>query len=464
METAPGGDSATLNATYTSLSADDDGESLQRLVADLYACCQRVAGDGIRATLAALRTYIPLTVHEVRSGTQILDWTVPPEWKLREAHITHHSGKRVVDALNSNLHVAPYSAPVRARMPLAELRRHMFSDRERFDWIPYGSSHPSDAWGFYLSNRELEALPEGEYDVCIDSCLEPGQLTYGECLVRGRSFEEVLISCHLGNPCIPNDNLSSVAVATALAQRLHSKRTRYSYRLLFIPSTIGSIAWIALNQSRLFRIKHGLVLTQLGGFGQPSYKVSRHGDAEIDRIFAFVLGETGDAFQIESFSPCGQDERQYGSPGLDLPVGRFMRARAALTPQDHASNGDLTTVHAEPLHDSFVKLRSVIDILEHNRCYLNQKPYCEPQLSKYGLARFRSGRSAAAHRHALLWVLNYSDGENTLLDIAARAGLRWSDIKHAASALRACDLLKLAGRQTSRRPQRNPRRLASSAP
>jgi len=462
METAPGGVSAKLNAPYTRLIADDDGESLQRFVADLHACCQRAAGDGIRATLAALRSYIPLTVHEVRSGTQILDWTVPPEWKLREAHITNHSGKRVVDALNSNLHVVAYSAPVRARMPLADLRRHLFSDRERFDWIPHGRSHPSDAWGFYLSNRELEALPEGEYDVCIDSCLEPGQLTYGECLVRGRSFEEVLISCHLGNPCIPNDNLSSVAVATALAQRLHSKRTRYSYRLLFIPSTIGSIAWIALNQSRLFRIKHGLVLTQLGGFGQPSYKVSRHGDAEIDRIFAFVLGETGKAFQIESFSPFGQDERQYCSPGLDLPVGRFMRARAALTPQDHASNGDLTAAHAEPLHDSFVKLRSVIDILEHNRCYLNQKPYCEPQLSKYGLARFRSGLSAAAHRRALLWVLNYSDGENTLLDIAARAGLRWSDIKHAASALRACDLLKLAGRQTSRRPQRNPRRLVSS--
>lgn len=452
-----------MNATYTDLSADDDGESLQRFVAELYAHCQHAAGDGIRATLAALRTYIPLTVHEVRSGTQIFDWTVPLEWKLREAHITHRSGKRVVGVLNSNLHVVAYSAPVRARMRLAELKRHIFSERERFDWIPHGGSHPSDAWGFYLS-KELEALPEGEYDVCIDSCLEPGQLTYGECLVRGRSFEEVLISCHLGNPCFPNDNFSSIAVATALAQRLRTKRTRYSYRFLFIPSTVGSIAWIALNQSRLFRIKHGLVLTQLGGLGQPSYKVSRHGDAEIDRIFAFVLGETGEAFQIEAFSPFGQDERQYCSPGLDLPVGRFTRAPAMLTPEGHASTGDLTTVHAAPLHDSLVKLQSVIDILEHNRCYLNQKPYCEPQLSKYGLARFRSGLSAAAHRRALLWVLNYSDGENSLLDIAARAGLHWSDIKHAASALRACDLLKLAGRQTSRHPQRNPRRLVSSRP
>jgi aminopeptidase-like protein len=462
MQTGPGGDSATLNAEYIELSADDDGESLQRFVADLYDGCQRAGGDGIRATLAALRSYIPLTVHEVRSGTQIFDWTVPLEWKLREAHITDPSGKRVVGALNSNLPVVAYSAPVRARMPLAELKGHIFSEREHFDWIPNGRSHPSDAWGFYLSNQELEALPEGEYDVCIDSCLEPGQLTYGECLVRGRSFEEVLISCHLGNPCFPNDNLSSIVVATALAQRLRSKRTRYSYRFLFIPSTVGSIAWIALNQSRLFRIKHGLVLTQLGGLGQPSYKVSRHGDAEIDRIFAFVLGETGEAFQIEAFSPFGQDERQYCSPGLDLPVGRFMRTRAALTAEDHASNGDLTAAHAKPLHDSLAKLRSVIDILEHNRCYLNQKPYCEPQLSKYGLARFRSGLSAAAHRHALLWVLNYSDGENSLLDIAARAGLHWSDIKHAASALRACELLKLADRQPSRRPQRHPRRLASS--
>ena len=454
-----------MNATYTDLSADDGGEALQRFVADLYARCQRAAGDGVRATLAALRTYIPLTVHELRSGTQVFDWTVPPEWKLHEAHITHHhSGKRVVADLDFNLHVVAYSAPVRARMPLAELQRHIFSERERFDWIPHGRPHPSDAWGFYLSKKEQEALPDGEYDVCIDSGLESGQLTYGECLVRGRSFEEVLISCHLGNPCFPNDNLSSIAVATALVQRLRSKRTRYSYRLLFIPSTIGSIAWIALNQSRLFRIKHGLVLTQLGGLGQPSYKVSRHGDAEIDRILAFVLGETGEAFQIEAFSPFGEDERQYGSPGLDLPVGRLMRTRAALTPQDHASNGDLTAAHAKPLHDSLVKLRSVIDILEHNRCYLNQKPYCEPQLSKYGLTRSRSGLSAAAHHHAMLWVLNYSDGENTLLDIAARAGLHWSDIKHAASALRACDLLKLADRQPSRRPYRNARRFVSKGP
>ena len=443
----------TLNSTYSSLSSDDGGQSMCRFVADLYANGRNDVGDGIRSTLAMLRAHVPITLHEVQSGTQMFDWTVPPEWKLREAYIQDPSGARIVDASNRGLRVVGYSAPVRARMPLAELRRHIFSVRERPDWLPHGRSHGSEAWGFYLSDDEARALPEGDYEVCIDSWLEPGHMTYGECLLRGRSHEEVLISCHLGNPCFPNDNLSGIAVAVALAQRLLAKKTRYSYRFLFIPSTIGSIAWIVLNQSRLFRIKHGLVLTQLGNSGEAAYKMSRHGDAEIDRAFAHVLRESGQAFKIEPFSPCGHDERQYCSPGLDLAVGRFMRASSPGVLQDQTGKNDPTSVQADALHDSLAKLMSVIDVLEHNRCYLNQNPFCEPQLSKYGLAQFRVGASAAEHRSALLWVLNYSDGGHTLLDIVTRANLPWKAVKHAAHALSACGLLKPVPRSGQRKRQ-----------
>lgn len=438
---------------YASLSSDDGGESMYRLVTELYPSHRSAAVDCNRATLATLRAHLPITVHEVQSGTQIFDWTVPPEWKLRDAYIRHRSGEHIVDVSNVNLHVVDYSAPVRARMPLAELRHHIFSAPERPDWLPHRRSYHSDAWGFYLSQEELRCLPEGEYEVCIDSWLEPGHLTYGECLLRGRSLEEVLISCHLGSPCFPNDNLSAIAVATALAQRLLSRKTRYSYRFLFIPSTIGSIAWLVLNQSRLFRIKHGLVLTHLGASGEPAYKMSRNGNAEIDRAFAHVLKEAGQQFTIEPFSPCGHDERQYCSPGLDLPVGRFMRAPTPFTAQDHG----LTSIQAKYLHDSLVKLLSVIDILEFNRRYLNQSPYGEPQLSKYGLAQFRTGPFAAEHNRALLWVLNYSDGAHTLLDIVTRANLHWDAVKHAARALCACGLLKPADRSASRSPHKKRR-------
>ncbi len=435
---------------FASLGAEDGGESMHRFVSELYASAPDADGDGIRATLAMLQAHVPITLHEVQSGTEIFDWTVPPEWKLHRATIKDPSGNCVVDASSSPRCVVRYSMPVQARMPLAELRRHIYSTREHPDLMPHGDSYGSEAWGFFLTEEESLALPEGEYEVDIDASLEPGHMTYGECLLRGRSLEEVLISCHLGDPSCPNDNFSGIAVAAALAQRLLSKKTRYSYRFLFIPSTIGSIAWIVLNQSRLFRIKHGLVLAQLGNSGEAAYKMSRQGDAEIDRAFAHVLKESKQKFKIEPFSPLGHDERQYCSPGLDLAVGRFMRAPSPTAPHDETARSDLRCVHAESLHDSLVKLMSVVDILEHNRCYLNQNPFCEPQLSKYGLAQFRVGPSAAEHRRALLWVLNYSDGAHTLLDIVTHANLRWKAVKHAAQALSARGLLKSADRSAVR--------------
>jgi aminopeptidase-like protein len=448
---------------YSGLRADDGGLSMHRFVSELYAASADTEGDGLRRTLAMLQAHVPITLHEVQSGTEVFDWTIPPEWKLREAYIADASGNRVIDASGSPRRVVRYSAPVHARMPLTELRRHIYSVRERPDWMPHGDPPRLDAWGFYLSQEELLALPEGEYEVSIDSTLEPGHMTYGECLLRGRSLEEVLVSCHLGDPTCPNDNFSGIAVAAALAQRLLSRKTRYSYRFLFIPSTIGSIAWIVLNQARLFRIKHGLVLAQLGHAGEPAYKMSRRGDAEIDRAFTQVLKESRHKYKIEPFSPLGHDERQYCSPGVDLAVGRFMRQHPFAASHDDTAKSDLSCVDASSLDDSLAKLLAVVDVLEHNRCYLNQNPFCEPQLSKYGLAQFRVGASAAEHRRALLWVLNFSDGAHTLLDIVEHSNLSWKAVKHAAQALSARGLLKSADRSGALRKRRKPGALQLAA-
>ena len=424
------------------LSADDDGRSMHQFVAKLYPICRSITGHGVRKTLDLILEHIPLTVCEVPSGLQVFDWTVPFEWNIRDAYIKNSVGERIVDFRASNLHVLGYSIPVQRRIGLSELREHLFSDPEHPDWIPYRTSYYKPAWGFCLPHRQLLALPEDEYEVCIDSSLEAGHLTYGELLLRGRSSDEVLISCHVCHPSLCNDNLSGIAVACALAKHLGSMDLRYSYRFLFIPGTIGSITWAAIRRPQLSKIKHGFVLTCVGDSGSPTYKASRRGDAEIDRAWTYVLRQSGDAFDILPFSPFGYDERQYCSPGLNLPVGCFMRTPHGKFPEYHTSADDLKLVCPTALNDSLAKALTTIDVIERNRNYLNLKPFCEPKLGDYGLYSTIGGRSAGDFQMALLWLLNMSDGANSLLDIATRCNLPWAVIKEAVRALCEAGLLK----------------------
>ena len=227
------------------LSADGTGQAMHRFISDMYPICRSITGDGVRKTIDLIREYIPLTTCEVPSGLQVFDWTIPLEWNVRDGYIKNSAGERVVDFRNSNLHLVNYSSPVKASMSLEELKPHLFSDPLRPDWIPYRTSYYKPTWGFCLSHNQLLALPEDDYEVCIDSSLEPGHLTYGDLRLLGRSSEEVLISCHVCHPSLCNDNLSGIAVATALAQHLRNRDHRYSYRFLFVPGTIGSIAWLA---------------------------------------------------------------------------------------------------------------------------------------------------------------------------------------------------------------------------
>ncbi|WP_374991460.1 DUF4910 domain-containing protein [Bradyrhizobium sp. LHD-71] len=417
---------------------------MHEFAAELYPICRSITGDGVRKSIELIGRYIPLTTCEVPSGFDVFDWTVPLEWNIKDAYVKNSAGERIVDFRRSNLHVVSYSVPVHRRMDLRELKEHLHSDPAHPDWIPYRTSYYSPTWGFCLPHNQLLALPDDEYEVCIDSSLAPGHLTYGDLRVLGQSSDEVLISCHVCHPSLCNDNLSGIAVATALAQRLSRMNLRYSYRFLFIPGTIGSIAWLAMNKAHVSRIKHGFVMTCVGDAGAPTYKQSRRGDAEIDRAWKYVLGQAGEAFDIRPFSPYGYDERQFCSPGFNLPVGCFMRTPHGEFPEYHTSADDLSLVRPSSLADSLAKALAVVDVIEHNRSYLNVKPYCEPKLGKYGLYGTIGGRSAGEYQMALLWLLNMSDGDNSLLDIAARANLPWETIKQALRVLCLAGLLKPA--------------------
>ena len=421
---------------------DVDGE-MYDLVRELYPICRSITGTGVRETLKIIQRHIPVNVDEVPSGTPVFDWVVPDEWNIRDAYIASLAGQRIIDFQRSNLHVVGYSVPVKERLRIGELKRHLFTLPDRPDWIPYRTSYYNETWGFCLSHNQLLALKDEEYEVCIDATLEPGHLTYGEYYVKGRSDDEVLISTHICHPSMCNDNLSGVALSTFLAKHLSETSPRYSYRFLFVPGMIGSITWMSLNESRIFKIKHGLVVAGVGDSGNSTYKRSRQGHAEIDRAVTHVLSHSGQGYEVVDFSPYGYDERQYCSPGLNLPVGCLMRTPHGQYPEYHTSADNLDFVQPEYLTDSFQKCLSVIDVLENNRTYVNQQPKCEPQLGKRGLYRSMGGSGdGAVNEMAMLWVLNYSDTNHSLLDIAERAGLDFSLVKRAAEALEKHELLK----------------------
>jgi aminopeptidase-like protein len=375
-------------------------------------------------------------VHEVASGTNVFDWTIPKEWNIRDAYVKNTKGEKIIDFAKSNLHVVGYSVPVKKKLSLNELKEHLFTLPSNPDWVPYRTSYYKEIWGFCLSHKQFLGLEDQEYEVCIDSSLSEGYLSYGEYYLKGRISNEVLISCHTCHPSLCNDNLSGVALTTMLARYLTPLSLRYSYRFLFIPGTIGSITWLSRNESLASRIKHGLVAACVGDSGELTYKKSRCADAEIDRAVCHVLKHSGQEYEVLDFSPYGYDERQYCSPAFNLSVGSLTRTPHGRFPQYHTSADNLDFVRPESLADSFSKYVSVLHVLEKNKTYLNQNPKCEPQLGKRGLYREMGGRAnAELEELALLWVLNLSDGNHSLLDISERARLAFDVIDRAADRL-----------------------------
>jgi aminopeptidase-like protein len=431
-----------LAAIGTHLDARAIGSELHARIRRLYPICRSITGDGVRNTLQLISEEIDVQTEEIPTGTAVFDWTIPREWNIRDAYIKNAAGVRVVDFNASNLHVVNYSVPVREQLTLPELRPHLHSIPQHPDWIPYKTSYYTEDWGFCLSHKQLESLCEEQYEVCIDASLQDGHLTLGQCLLQGREADEILVSCHVCHPSLCNDNLSGVSVAVSLARLLARASHRFTYRFLFVPGTIGSIAWLARHEQAASRVRHGLVLACVGDRGTLTYKRSRSGSLTIDRAVSHVLQQSGDAFEIRDFTPYGYDERQFCSPGFNLPVGVLSRTPHGCFPEYHTSADDLNFVAPESLAGTLTACLGILEVLEGDAVYLNQNPKCEPQLGKRGLYAKTGGHGRNADPEPLLWVLNFSDGDHSLLDIAERSGLPFLLVRAAADTLLEHDLLR----------------------
>jgi aminopeptidase-like protein len=407
----------------------------------IFPICRSIAGEGVRETLRILGEHLPLERCEVPTGTRVLDWEVPKEWAIREAFIEDMNGNRILDFRSCNLAVLNYSIPVDRIMHLEELKEHIYTLPDQPDVTPYRTSYYAPHWGFCMPHLQMAAMAPGPYHVRIDSELKDGNLTYGEYVHRGETEREFLLTTHICHPSMANDNCSGLALLTLLARDLSQRRSRYTYRFLFAPGTIGALAWLAANEDRVKLIDHGLVISCVGDNGGPSYKRSRRHDAFIDRTMAHVL-RSASGSRLLDFSPYGYDERQFCSPGFNLPVGLFQRSSFATFPEYHTSADNLDFIRPEYIADSYRLLVEAIDIVERDWTPLNLFPKGEPQLGRRGLYGALGGdKSASEKAMAMLWVLNLADGSNSLLAIAERSGLPFNEVAVAADLLREHGLL-----------------------
>lgn len=448
-----------------SFDYDTAGDRMYALMTELWPLHRSIAGPGLRQTLSQIQKHIPIKIHEVPSGTEVFDWRVPQEWECRDAFIMDDTGKRVVDYQHSNLHIVNHSIAVQKKMNWSELKPHLHYSNKHPDWIPYRTAYFKKEWGFCLSRSqylELEKHGDRIYKVSIDASFRNGSLSYGELYLSGSSQNEMLISSHICHPSLANDNLSGTALAVSLAEYLSGSNRNLSYRLVFLPATIGAITWLSRNQSQLERIKYGLVLAGLGDPGPLTYKKSRSG-SEIDRVTSYVMEKSGRDFSILEFRPDGYDERQYCSPESNLPLGRLSRSPEGIYPQYHTSADNLDFVTPTSMADSFKTVIKIVNILDRNRYFLNSHPWCEPPLGQYGLY---SKPGPAAIRGldplAVQWVLNLSDGNHSLFDIVLCSGLPFPKILGAAEALFAHNLLTEKP-QIALSPASNSSRLSNKA-
>jgi len=418
------------------------GRDAYELMRRLFPLCRSLTGDGVRATFDVLAEEIPITRIEIPSGTRVFDWIVPEEWNVRDAYIASPDGTRVVDFRRSSLHVVSYSEPVRTTLPLDALRERLHTLPDQPDVIPYRTSYYDRTWGFCLSHRQLLELPAGDYEAVIDSTLEPGHLTYAELSIEGEGDGEALVSTYVCHPSLANDNLSGIVVATMIAKELMERRLRHSYRFLFAPGTIGPLAWLHENRDSLNKVKHGLTLSCIGDDGSLTYKRSRRGNADVDRAMETVLRNAGEPHRVLPWEPWGGDERQFCSPGFDLPVGSLMRTPHGEFDGYHTSADGLERIRPESLAEAVERCLDLVEVLETNRRMTNLSPFGEPQLGRRGLYRSAGGAVATPDdERALLWVLNQSDGRSSLLDIAHDSGLRYPVIRRGAERLERAGLL-----------------------
>lgn len=421
---------------------ENTGKEMYKLIEKLFPICRSITGDGVRETLNIIKSIIPLEIHEVPSGTKAFDWTVPKEWNIKDAYVKNSKGERVIDFKKSNLHVISYSIPVKKTMTLEELKPYLHTDTNHKDRIPYLTSYYNENWGFCLSQDDFDRLTEDKYEVVIDSELKEGNLTYGEYYIKGEIEDEILFTTYTCHPSMCNDNLSGISLLTFVAKTLSKIKTKYSYRFLFAPETIGSITWLSQNEDKLKNIKAGLVATCIGDAGIKTYKETRSGESLTDKIVERVLIHCGEKYNVVKFFPWGSDERQFCSLGINLPVGSMARSIYGYDGY-HSSADNLSYMSEHGLGDSYKTYLEIIYVIENNVTYLNLNPKCEPQLGKRGLYRSMGGGAQYPFdEFSMFWVLNLSDGNNSILDISYKSGFAFRRIKYAADALYKSGLLK----------------------
>lgn len=419
------------------------GDEMYDLMTDLFPICRSITGNGVRQSLKIIKKILPqLQEFEVPTGTQVFDWTIPNEWNITDAYIKNPNDEKIIDFKKSNLHVLNYSTPINKKISLEELKEHIFTLKEYPNVIPYKTSYYKENWGFCMTHDQFVELKEGEYEVYIDSSLKPGSLTYGEVFLPGKSEEEILFSTYICHPSMCNDNLSGIVLLTYLARIIEKQNRKYSYRFLFLPETIGAITWLSKNENNLNKIKSGLVATCVGDSGNFTYKKSREGNSYIDKICEKVLKENSKNYKIVDFFPSGSDERQFCSPGFNLPVGSLMKTMYTNFKEYHTSGDNLEFVKASELRKSLDMYCRIVEILENDHKMTNLNPKCEPQLGKRDLySTIGASKNLDELQIAMLWILNLSDGKNSLLDIAIRSDLKFETILKCSTLLEEKGLL-----------------------
>ena len=421
------------------------GEAMHALAAELFPICRSLTGSGVRETLRIIGRHIPVTVHEVPSGTKVLDWTIPKEWNIRDAYVLNERGERVIDFKKSNLHVVAYSTPVNKTVSLSELQEHLFSLEDQPDATPYITSFYEDFWGFCLPHRQRLQLEEGQYRVVVESELSNGSLTYGELLVPGASPREIFVSTYICHPSMANNELSGPVVATFLAKWIAAAPRRYSYRIIFIPETIGSITYLSRHLDTLkARVMAGFNLTCIGDDRAFSFLPSRNGATLADRVALKVLTRSHPDFIRYTFLDRGSDERQYCSPGVDLPVVSIMRSKYREFPEYHTSLDDLTLVTPSGLAGGYAAVRDCLDYLERNRVY---RATClgEPQLGPRGLYPKFGTKESHDQVKDTLDVLAFADGTRDATDLSEATGVPRSRLDPLLDRLVAEGLLEATG-------------------